>query len=66
MVVIGFYANWSISLSLLTVILWEVASGYGLEGIFAVESLWPGLVVSALIFLIIQVAKGPVVVANEH
>jgi len=59
-------AFWSISLSLITVILWELAAGYGFEGIFAIESLWPGLTVSALTFLIMHVVKRPVVFANEQ
>jgi SSS family solute:Na+ symporter len=59
-------AFWSISLSLLTVIVWEVAAGYGFDGVFAIESLWPGLVVSALTFLIINISTRLNVLRNDE
>jgi solute:Na+ symporter, SSS family len=42
-------AFWSTSVSLVTVIGWRVAADAGLEGPFAIDPLWPGLLVSALL-----------------
>ena len=47
-------AFWSISLSLITVIIWKVAAGSGINGIFSVEPLWPGLTVSFVIYLFVH------------
>lgn len=47
-------AFWSISLSLSTVIAWRVAADMGLEGIFSIEPLWPGLLVSGVTFFVLQ------------
>ena len=43
-------AFWSISLSLFTVIAWYAASQLGLGGPFAIDPLWPGLIVSFVVF----------------
>jgi solute:Na+ symporter, SSS family len=42
-------AFWSTSASLATVIAWRVAADAGAGGIFAIDPLWPGLLVSALL-----------------
>ncbi len=42
-------AFWSSSLSLATVIGWRVAADAGLGGIFAIDPLWPALVVSVVL-----------------
>lgn len=42
-------AFWSISASLTTVIVWRVAADAGLGGWFAIDPLWPGLLVSAVL-----------------
>jgi len=43
-------AFWSISLALLTVIGWYVASAMQLAPVFSIDPLWPGLVVSVVVF----------------
>jgi SSS family solute:Na+ symporter len=40
-------AFWSVCLSLITVIVWQVAQHYQPDGLFSTQSLWPGLFVSA-------------------
>ena len=47
-------AFWSISLSLITVIGWYVASQFGLGSPFDIDPLWPGLTVSVIIFLVLN------------
>lgn len=42
-------AFWSIGASLVTVIVWRLAADAGAGGIFAIDPLWPGLLVSALL-----------------
>ncbi len=42
-------AFWSIGASLVTVIAWRLAADAGAGGIFAIDPLWPGLAVSALL-----------------
>jgi SSS family solute:Na+ symporter len=42
-------AFWSIGASLVTVIGWRAAADAGAGGIFAVDPLWPGLAVSAVL-----------------
>ena len=42
-------AFWSTGASLATVIGWRVASDAGAGGIFAIDPLWPGLLVSAVL-----------------
>jgi len=44
-------AFWSISASLATVIIWRVAADAGLGGLFAIDPLWPGLLVSVVLLL---------------
>jgi Na+/pantothenate symporter len=44
-------AFWSIGASLATVIVWRVASDAGLGGWFAIDPLWPGLLVSVVLLL---------------
>jgi Na+/pantothenate symporter len=51
-------AFWSSSLSLATVIGWRLAADAGLGGIFAIDPLWPGLVVSVVLLLTLT-AFGP-------
>lgn len=43
-------AFWSITLSLITVIGWYVGSTLELATVFSIESLWPGLLVSMLVY----------------
>ena len=45
-------AFWSVALSLPTVILWKIAAGAGLHGVFVIKPPWPGLSVSLVTFLI--------------
>ncbi len=59
-------AFWSISLSLTTVILWKVAASYGMDGIFAIEPLWPGLVVSSLTFVFVHAMSVRTELAHEQ
>ncbi len=47
-------AFWSISLSLITVIGWYVASQFGLGSPFDIDPLWPGLTVSVIIFSVLN------------
>jgi SSS family solute:Na+ symporter len=42
-------AFWSITASLATVIGWRIAADAGIGGLFAIDPLWPGLLVSALV-----------------
>lgn len=51
-------AFWSISASLTTVIVWRVAADAGLGGWFAIDPLWPGLLVS-VVLLVALTALGP-------
>jgi SSS family solute:Na+ symporter len=51
-------AFWSSSLSLATVIGWRLAADAGLGGIFAIDPLWPGLLVSVVLLLTLT-AFGP-------
>ena len=50
-------AFWSIALSLPTVIVWKMAASAGFEGVFSVQPLWPGLIVSAVSFIMISAAR---------
>ena len=52
-------AFWSIILSLFTVIGWRLASDLGVGGLFSIDPLWPGLLVSALSLLLIQALQRP-------
>jgi solute:Na+ symporter, SSS family len=47
-------AFWSIGLSLATVIGWHVAASSGAGGWFAIDPLWPGLLVSAAVLLVLN------------
>jgi SSS family solute:Na+ symporter len=51
-------AFWSSSLSLTAVIVWRVAADAGAGGVFAIDPLWPGLLVSAVV-LLAMLAAGP-------
>ena len=55
-------AFWSISLSLATVIGWRIAAEAGAGGVFAIDPLWPGLLVSIFVLLAMHTfgAKRPV------
>jgi len=59
-------AFWSISLSLATVIIWEIASSAGINGIFSIEPLWPGLVVSLLTFVFVHAISAREKLAHEQ
>ena len=50
-------AFWSICLSLITVIAWYVAQRSGLTGIFEIQALWPGLMVSFLAFGLFSISR---------
>lgn len=54
-------AFWSISLSLTVVVLWHFAGQMELAEIFAIEPLWPGLLVSILTFFWASTRNKPVV-----
>ncbi len=43
-------AFWSMTLALLTVIGWYVASAMNLASVFSIDPLWPGLIVSIAVF----------------
>jgi Na+/pantothenate symporter len=46
-------AFWSTGASLATVIGWRIAADAGANGIFSVDPLWPGLVVSAVLLCVL-------------
>ena len=48
-------AFWSICLSLATVIVWRVTQAYYNEGLFSLDPLWPGLVVSCVTLVLYSV-----------
>lgn len=50
-------AFWSISASLATVIGWRIATDFGLGGLFVIDPLWPGLLVSAIVLLALTVFR---------
>jgi solute:Na+ symporter, SSS family len=50
-------AFWSSSLSLATVIGWRVAADAGMSGVFAIDPLWPGLAVSAVVLVALTVLR---------
>jgi len=50
-------AFWSISLSLITVIGWYAGSTYELASIFAIDPLWPGLLVSFVVFAAVSSSR---------
>jgi Na+/pantothenate symporter len=52
-------AFWSSSTSLATVIGWRIAADAGLGGLFAIDPLWPGLVVSATVLLALTMLHSP-------
>ena len=47
-------AFWSIVMSLSTVITWRLAADFGLDGVFTIEPLWPGLAVSVATFMLLH------------
>ena len=47
-------AFWSTAASLVTVIAWRIAADAGAGGIFAIDPLWPGLAVSALLLVLLS------------
>jgi len=51
-------AFWSITLSLITVIGWYIGSTLELASIFTIDPLWPGLLVSIIVFTGISVVAG--------
>lgn len=51
-------AFWSITLSLATVIGWYIASILDLASVFSIDPLWPGLLVSIVVFTGISIAAG--------
>ena len=48
-------AFWSSSTSLATVIGWRIAADAGMGGLFSIDPLWPGLLVSAALLLVLTV-----------
>jgi SSS family solute:Na+ symporter len=52
-------AFWSSSTSLATVIGWRIAADAGLGGMFAIDPLWPGLLVSATVLLALTILQSP-------
>ena len=50
-------AFWSIGASLATVIGWRLAADAGLGGWFAIDPLWPGLLVSVVLIVVLTVAS---------
>ncbi len=58
-------AFWSITLALVTVIGWYLASSLDLAPVFALNSLWPGLVVSVTVFFGISFFSGATSPATE-
>ncbi len=50
-------AFWSSSTSLATVIGWRIAADAGMGGVFAIDPLWPGLVVSAVVLVALTVSR---------
>jgi SSS family solute:Na+ symporter len=50
-------AFWSTSASLVTVVAWRVAADAGAGGIFAIDPLWPGLAVSAVLIVILSLRR---------
>ena len=50
-------AFWSISASLATVIGWRLAADAGVGGLFSIDPLWPGLLVSASLLLVLTAAR---------
>ena len=51
-------AFWSITLSLITVIGWYIGSTLELASIFTIDPLWPGLLVSFVVFAGISLFAG--------
>ena len=51
-------AFWSITLALLTVIGWYIASAMDLAPLFSIDPLWPGLIVSIAVFYGISLVTG--------
>ena len=58
-------AFWSMSLSLATVIGWRIAADAGAGGVFTIDPLWPGLLVSTAVLLLMHTfgARRPVAAA---
>jgi SSS family solute:Na+ symporter len=50
-------AFWSSSTSLATVIGWRIAADAGMGGVFSIDPLWPGLLVSATVLLALTVFR---------
>ena len=48
-------AFWSSSTSLATVVGWRIAADAGMGGLFSIDPLWPGLLVSAALLLVLTV-----------
>jgi SSS family solute:Na+ symporter len=46
-------AFWSTAASLATVVAWRIAADAGAGGVFAIDPLWPGLAVSALLLVVL-------------
>lgn len=52
-------AFWSMTLSLSTVILWFLGDSFNLGSIFNIDPLWPGLIVSAMVFIPMSIITKP-------
>lgn len=47
------------TLSLITVIFWFIGSSFNLGKIFNIDPLWPGLLVSAIVFILMSIIVNP-------
>ena len=46
------------TLSMITVILWYVGQNQGWSVVFRIDALWPGLLVSAIVFFSLSLLRG--------
>jgi SSS family solute:Na+ symporter len=52
-------AFWSMTLSLITVITWFLGNTFNLGKIFTIDPVWPGLLVSAIVFISLSIFSQP-------
>lgn len=58
-------AFWSMTLSLITVIVWFMGDMLNLGQIFTIDPVWPGLLVSALVFISLSILTKPTAIDVE-
>ncbi|MSU00591.1 sodium:solute symporter family protein [Tissierella pigra] len=58
-------AFWSMTLSLITVVLWFLGNSFNLGSVFNIDPLWPGLLVSALVFIPMSLITKPSEIDKE-